>query len=250
MRKARMSWEDAGKYLSWLVKPGYFFRISFKMFSKAKMLARVGIWLLSCLFPLVTILSITFFWLKNPISDILARWVPGNLEGLVYFCFFGLLLLVRSGFILAVIPTRRFLDNQGMKVKRKIRKFSLLNLTRQNFCSIPGALISSLVALSFTPFQMNVIQYGIYLTVVFWMYFAWNAWITVSSMSAIPVIAEHARDFSGLTMRQHSGRRVLLAITIAFTGLDLGLLIAFPLLVGGQWMPLFFKVAYFLMHGN
>jgi hypothetical protein len=115
---------------------------------------------------------------------------------------------------------------------------------------LPTLVVTACMALTYTNFTWNVYHYGFYLAFMFWLGLLWSGWMIGHSATALPAIEGNvtANDAGRKTAKEV--KRVMITTVIAFLLFSLALDMALPFLIGAERLPLFFKVAYLLMHGN
>ncbi|NVM30758.1 MAG: hypothetical protein HWN65_18095 [Candidatus Helarchaeota archaeon] len=262
-----MNNESYNKYsflIDWLIHPNRFFTKLNQYFVKLPGIKKTALFLLSFLIPLVVGLELYLIWTQFAISVISERIVPTEL---VFVILLGGVLIL-SQMLLILLPGHGFkrrinktIHQQTMKLSKnnnsekdspkrevyEVKIFSRLYLIRNNLYFTPAAVV--LLAMSITNISRtwNIYLLGTYLTVTFWILLLWTGYFAFTSLYSVGV--EHPQILKPkITKKQLAFKgAILLGIYIGFV---VGLTVVFNWWIGAEGMPLWYKIAMFLLHGN
>ncbi len=272
-----MGKDDLHLMHSWLTDPGEFFARLFDRWVNISKRKQDLVAAVTFLVPLATAACMTVFILKNAVVITTYRFVPEEWAPAAYFavCFFVMLGI--RGYHHSLLVAKRVRYWKGRFSRFLPPVIPALDHARNNMCMLPALVIFACMALTFTSFTWNVYHYGFYLMFMFWFGLLWSGYLIGHSTRAIPAINSAATVSSpavatrATTITVNSGdaststnhnlnareptkksevRRVIITTVIVFLLFSLILDSLLPFVIGAERLPLFFKLAYFLMHGN
>nr|MDO8111272.1 hypothetical protein [Candidatus Sigynarchaeota archaeon] len=245
-----MNKQDWRFLYSWLTDPGTFFPALFSKLASRGKKVQVPAFVATFAIPVIACMNFAWFFVNNAVATVLERFVPERIAFVVAFALFLIIGLLLGLYYMALPPAKRFRDAGGREVRVKIRRLSTLNIIRNNLCSLPALILSICLAISVPPISWNIIHYGIYLTVMAWLSIAWTGWLAAESARALPAIFTAQFQASGAVVGEFQVKRIVVISIVIFLVECLVADLVLPLLIGGEHLPIFFKIAYFLMHGN
>ncbi len=242
--------DDLHMLHAWLTDPDGFFAGLFGRLAalpKRKQNLVAGI---TFLVPLAAAGCLTNFCLKNAIVIVLYRFIPEEWAAAAYFVLFFLVILAIRGYHQLLLAAKRLPKRKGRLSRLLPPAIPALDHARNNLCMLPALVVTACVALTYTGFTWNVYHYGFYLMFMFWFGLLWSGWMIGHSAAALPAIDGNVAASNTGRKPANAVARVMITSVIVFWLFSIALDIALPFLIGAGRMPLFFKVAYFFMHGN
>ncbi|MEX2682336.1 MAG: hypothetical protein Q6373_012115 [Candidatus Sigynarchaeota archaeon] len=238
---------------AWLTDPGKFFAELFGRLAVLSKRKQRLVEAITFLVPLTAAACLTMFVLKNAVVIVLYRFIPEEWAPPAYFLVFFLAILAFRGYHQALLHAKRFPRKKGRLSRFLPPAIPPLDNARNNLCMLPSLVVTACMALTYTGFTWNVYHYGFYLMFMYWFGLLWSGWMVGSSGTALPAInatvfGRTSTPFPA-TPERHV-RRVMITTVIAFLLLCLAADAMLPFIIGAERLPLFFKVAYFFMHGN
>nr|MDO8086023.1 hypothetical protein [Candidatus Sigynarchaeum springense] len=238
---------------TWLTDPGAFFAGLFGRLAALSKRKQRLVAAITFLVPIAAAACLTAFVLKNAIVIILYRFVPEEWAPAAYFVVFFLAILAFRGYHQALLHAKRLPRRKGRLSRFLHPAIPPLDNARNNLCMLPSLVVTACMALTCNGFTWNVYHYGFYLMFMYWLGLLWSGWMIGSSGAALPAIHATlpgaANETTPAKPERHV-RRVMITTVIAFLLLCLAGDAILPFFIGAERLPLFFKVAYFFMHGN
>ncbi len=245
-----MKKDDLQLLHTWLTDPGDFFAGLFGRLAVLSKRKQNLVATITFIVPLATAACLTAFGLKNAIVIVVYRFIPEEWAAAAYFALFFIVILVIRGYHQLLLAAKRPPRRKGRLSRLLPPAIPALDHARNNLCLLPALVVTACMALTYTGFSWNVYHYGFYLMFMFWLGLLWSGWMIGHSAAALPAIDGSLVASNAGRKPANAVRRVLITSAIAFLLLSLALDMVLPFLIGAERMPLFFKLAYFLMHGN
>lgn len=234
---------------AWLVDPATFFGNTFRWLTTQAKASRILAFMATLLIPITSAANMSMFLSSSALAIVISRFVPSWIAGYVYFGLALILTAFAAMYFTIMAPARFTGGSQDRNAGLGVNRRGLLNRIRVNLCFIPSLVLSLPLAIHGRPFSWNAMQFGAFLTVVYWTHLLWTAWFIGSSTTAIPHMVGTKDDTGTVASGQELKRVVLLMVLVAIIT-DLALTLVMTWLVGMERLPLLFKIAYFLLHGN
>ncbi len=238
---------------AWLTDPGWFFAELFGSLAALPKRRQGLVAALTFLVPLAAAACLTTFGLKNAFVIILHRFVPEEWAPAAYFVVFFLGILAFRGYHHLLLSAKRLPRRKGRLSRFLPPAIPTLDHARNNLCMLPALVVTACMALTYTGFTWSVYHYGFYLMFMYWLALLWSGWMIGNSGDALPAINATMPGATAPAIPakpERHVRRVMITTVIVFLLLSLALDALLPFLIGAERLPLFFKVAYFFMHGN
>jgi hypothetical protein len=235
---------------TWLNDPGDFFAGLFGRLAALSKRKQNLVAAITFLVPLAAAACLTSFGLKNAVVIIVYRFIPEEWAAAAYFVLFFLVILAIRGYHQLLLAAKRLPRRKGRLSHLLPPAIPALDHARNNLCMLPVLVVTACMALTYTGFTWNVYHYGFYLMFMFLLGLLWSGWMIGHSAAALPAINGNVAASNTGKKPANAVRRVMITTAIAFLLFSMALDMALPFLIGAERLPLFFKVAYFLMHGN
>jgi hypothetical protein len=242
--------------IDWLIHPNRFFTQFSKSFAQLSGVKKTLVFLLSYLIPIACGLEWYWIWSQFAIYIISDRIVPTEivfviLIGTIFIINFILLTYFQQGFkkdinerLQASDSVERFAET---KEEPGMRMLSRLYVTRNNLFFIPMAIVFLSMGLTNITRTWNIYNLGLYLTITVWIMLLWMGYFAFSSLYSI------GAEFPDLNCPKVTIKRLLWRAALSLTlyaVFVISLTVVLNAWLGAEEMPLWYKIAMFLLHGN
>jgi len=241
---------DYNKYylfIDWLIHPYRFFKKVSESFATLSGKKKSLAFLLSYLIPLSCAFELYGIWSRFAIYIIADRIVPSWMILVIFILF----IMIISNLLLGFLP-RGFKKDINRQLQQQdegfnMRIFSRLYLLRNNLYFIPMNIILLLMLLTNIARTWNIYLLGTYLTLSAWILLLWTGFFSFVSFYSMGAEWPHIQP------PRITKKHLLIKVACGFALYVLFVaVLTIPLnsWLGAEGMPLWFKIAMFLLHGN
>ncbi len=254
-----MTGKSYNKYyllIDWLFHPNRFFTKISESFAELSGLKKTLVFLLSYLVPLVCGVELYWIWSQFAIYIISDRIISTEivfliLLGAVLIINFALLFYFQLGFkkdINNQLTANSSTPTETEKPKKtRMRIFSRLYITRNNLYFLPMAVVLFSMGITNISRTWNIYNLGLYLTITTWILLLWMGYFAFTSLFSMGAEFPQIRK-PRITIKRLLWRAALsVTLYIVFV---LALSVPLDQWIGAEGMPLWYKIAMFLLHGN
>lgn len=223
-------------FIDWFIHPTRFFtRISIS-FSKLSGLKKTLYFFLSYLIPIICGFELYWIWSQFAIYIISDRIISTEL-----------VLVILIGFVLILNLIILAYFHRGFKKEFRIKTFSRISIIRNNLYFIPMMIILFSMGITNISRTWNIYYLGLYLTIMAWILLLWTGYFAFSSLYSFG--AEFPGTPRPIITKKQILWRILTSIAL-YAVFVISMTLILNQWLGAEFMPLWFKIAMFLLHGN